>query len=304
MMYRRRTHSPRGGPALLLLAIPLGLGLATCAAPAASVRAPPLQTGTTAATAQWDVGAEIASAFSSKDETPPPEGSDPRAVSCSEPAPRNLVLGRRGEIIRGDPELALIALTFDAGAGVGTIHELLDVLASRGVRSTFFVAGGFADRYPQVVARMAEEDHELANHSYSHPDFRRLSEDQMREELRWAASAIERAAGLPIVPLWRPPFGGRDDRVLRVVEEEGYRSVYWTFDSGDWLQGATADRVKSTVLGRASPGAVVVLHVSPAATARAMPGIVDTLRDRGYELVTVSELAGSALCARWSDGAP
>jgi peptidoglycan/xylan/chitin deacetylase (PgdA/CDA1 family) len=206
--------------------------------------------------------------------------------------PRRLVLGQRGEVVRGDPSLPLIALTFDAGAGSGAVSELLDVLRDRSVHATFFVAGAFADRYPEIVRRMAVEGHELANHSYNHPDFRTLSEQQMRVELRRGTIAIEAASGTRIAPLWRPPFGSRDDRILRVVEEEGFRSVYWTFDSGDWLDNATTERVLNADLTKAVSGAVVVHHVSPTATARAMPRIIDELRARGYELVTVSELIG------------
>jgi peptidoglycan/xylan/chitin deacetylase (PgdA/CDA1 family) len=206
--------------------------------------------------------------------------------------PRRLQVGERGELIRGDPSLPLIALTFDAGAGVGSTLQLLDVLREKSVRATFFIAGAYADRYPGVVERMASDGHELANHSYTHPDFRNLSETQMRSEIRRGTGAIELAAGTRIAPLWRPPFGSRNSQILRVVEEEGFRSVFWTFDSGDWIEGATAAGIRNTDLTRAVPGAVVVHHVSPLATAQAMPGIVDELRRRGYELVTVSELIG------------
>jgi peptidoglycan/xylan/chitin deacetylase (PgdA/CDA1 family) len=218
----------------------------------------------------------------------------PPAADWTEPEwpLRRLVLGQRGEVVRGDPALPLVALTFDAGAGDGAIRQLLYVLRDRGVRATFFVAGAFAARYPDLVARIAEEGHELANHSYTHPDFRKLSEAEMRSEIRRGTAAVEAAAGVRIAPLWRPPFGGRDDRVLRVVEEEGFRSIYWTFDSGDWIEGATTERVRSTVLSRAEAGAVVVHHVSPTATAQAMPDIIDELRRRGFALVTVSELIG------------
>jgi len=206
--------------------------------------------------------------------------------------PRRLVVGERAELIRGDPSLPMIALTFDAGAGVGSTAQLLDVLRDRGVRATFFIAGAYADRYPGVVERMATDGHELANHSYAHPDFRNLSEAQMRSEIRRGTNAIETAAGTRIAPLWRPPFGSRNGQILRVVAEEGFRSIFWTYDSGDWIEGATANGIRNTDLTRAVPGAVVVHHVSPLATAQAMPGIVDELRRRGYELVTVSELIG------------
>lgn len=216
------------------------------------------------------------------------------AADWSEPdfPPRRLAVGERGELIRGDPSLPLIALTFDAGADVGSTSQLLDVLRDRGVRATFFIAGAYADRYPSAVERMAAEGHELANHSYSHPDFRNLNEAQMRTEIRRGTASIETASGTRIAPLWRPPFGSRNSQILRVVAEEGFRSVFWTFDSGDWIVGATADGIRNTDLSRAARGAVVVHHVSPVATARAMPSIIDELRRRGYELVTVSEIIG------------
>lgn len=213
---------------------------------------------------------------------------------CLSPGPRRLVLGRRDEIVSGDRDLPLVALTFDAGAAAGSANQLLDVLQQQEVRSTFFVTGAFADRYPNLVARIAAEGHELANHSYSHPDFRNLTESQMRTEIRRAAAAIEAASGVSPVSLWRPPFGSRDDRILRVVDDEGYRAIYWTLDSGDWLDDATEQRVRTTVLGKTGPGAIVVDHISPEATARAMPAIIDGLRAQGYRLVTVSQIMGEA----------
>ncbi len=205
---------------------------------------------------------------------------------------RRLTLGQRGEVVRGDPDLPLIALTFDAGAGDGSIRLLLDVLRDRAVKSTFFIAGAFAARYPDIVARIAAEGHELANHSYTHPDFKKLTEAEMRSETQRATATIEAASGARVVSLWRPPFGSRDDRILRVMEEEGFRSIYWTFDSGDWIEGTTTDRVRTAVLRQAVPGAIVVHHVSPLATAQAMPDIIDQLRSRGFDFVTVSELIG------------
>lgn len=274
----------------LLVLVPTGCTAPTAPTPPVAPEISPIQL---AALTGASLAQELDIAGSEEVGAPPAPPSEPPAPEpCPPPEERRLQVAGRGEVVRGDPAVPVIALTFDAGAGSGAIHELLDVLRDRGVPSTFFVAGAFADRYPDIVARIAEEGHELANHSYTHPDFRTLSDQQMRVELRRGTQAIERAAGGPIAPLWRPPFGGRDDRVLRVVEEEGFRSIYWTFDSGDWIEGTTAARIINTDLRRAVNGAVVVHHVSPVATARAMPTTIDELRRQGYKLVTVSELMG------------
>ncbi|HEY3116182.1 MAG TPA: polysaccharide deacetylase family protein [Chloroflexota bacterium] len=215
-------------------------------------------------------------------------------ADCLTAGPRRLRIGQGDEVVSGDAGLPLVALTFDAGAAAGAANQLLDVLSSRGVHSTFFITGAFADRYPDLIARIAADGHELANHSYSHPDFRKLTENQMRVEIRRAAASIEAASGSAPTLLWRPPFGSRDKRILQVVDDEGYRPIYWTLDSGDWLDGATEQKVRSTVLSKAGAGAIVVGHISPDATARAMPAIIDGLRDQGFALVTVSQLLGEA----------
>ena len=194
--------------------------------------------------------------------------------------------------MRGDASFPQIALTFDAGAAAGSVSELLDGLRDGAVRATFFVTGAFADRYPKIVARISAEGHEIANHSYSHPDFTKLSDRQMRDELRRATVSLEAATGQSIAPLWRPPFGARDDRVLSLVENEGFRSIYWTFDSGDWIEGTTTRQIITTDLGKAVNGAVIVHHVSPPTTAAAIPAVIDGLTRRGFELVTVSQLLG------------
>ncbi len=219
---------------------------------------------------------------------------DEAAPECLPAGPRQLRIGQGDEVVSGDVSLPLVALTFDAGAAAGAANQLLDVLTSRGVHSTFFITGEFADRYPDLIARIAADGHELANHSYSHPDFRKLTVNQMRVEIRRAAASIEAASGSAPALLWRPPFGSRDKHILQVVDDEGYRSIYWTLDSGDWLDGATEQKVRSTVLGKTAAGSIVVDHISPDATARAMPATIDGLRAQGLSLVTVSQLLGDA----------
>jgi peptidoglycan/xylan/chitin deacetylase (PgdA/CDA1 family) len=212
--------------------------------------------------------------------------------------PRQVVRGLRSEIVRGDPSIPLIALTFDAGADIGDTLVLLQALRALEVRATFFITGQFADRYPDVVRMIAEDGHELANHSYSHPDFAKLSEPAMRSEIQRATASIESAAGVKVAALWRPPFGSRTNRILQIVEEEGFLPIYWTFDSGDWLPNATTEKVLDTDLRLAANGAIVVHHVQPRATALAIPTVIQELRDRGFDFVTVSDLLGPTAVSR------
>jgi peptidoglycan/xylan/chitin deacetylase (PgdA/CDA1 family) len=155
-----------------------------------------------------------------------------------------------------------------------------------------FLTGRWVDANPALVRRMVADGHELANHSYSHVDFTQLSETAIAAELDETESAVARVGGAALRPFFRPPFGARNTRVLRVVAAEGYTPVYWTVDSGDWQAGLPAGQVLARVSLAARPGAIVVSHLDSWQTAAILPALIDQLRARGYELVTLSELLG------------
>lgn len=213
--------------------------------------------------------------------------------------PAALADGPLGEVTHGPRDSGLIALTFDAGGVAGPAARVLGALRERGIRATFFLSGQWVERYPELAAQVGADGHELANHSYSHPDLRGLSAERIAWELGYTESLIETIVGLPPVRLYRPPFGARDQRVLRVTEELGYRSVMWALDSGDWRTDATPGSVARRVLGLVQAGDIVVMHVASTATAVALPGILDGLSSRGLRVATVSEvLAGAEAVAR------
>ena len=93
-------------------------------------------------------------------------------------------------------------------------------------------------------------------------------------------------------PYFRPPFGARNRRVLDVAAAAGFRSVYWSLDSGDWLPRATAGAVAGKILRYAEPGDIVVEHVGSDATAAALPVVLDEFEQRGWRVGTVSEVLG------------
>jgi peptidoglycan/xylan/chitin deacetylase (PgdA/CDA1 family) len=184
-----------------------------------------------------------------------------------------------------------VALTFDDGpAGVHT-GRVLDVLAGRGVRATFFVTGSRVVDRPSLIARMAREGHEVANHTYAHDRLTDLSEEQIRRTVDRTDRAI-RAAGAPALRLVRPPGGATSTRVQDVLARAGYGHVTWTIDPQDWRTSATTSGIRSHVLGRLHPGANILLHDgSPNAPdmIAALPGIVDGARERGYCFATLDE---------------
>ncbi|MBI4493806.1 MAG: polysaccharide deacetylase family protein [Chloroflexi bacterium] len=198
------------------------------------------------------------------------------------------------EVVRGPTDSALVALTFDAGGVAGPAGQVLATLRERGIRATFFLSGHWLEDYPELAAQVGDDGHELANHTYSHPDLRYVSNDRLAWELVHTDELIEALAGRKPVSYFRPPFGARDPRVLGLAAELGYRSVMWALDSADWRTEATPSGVAARVLSHARAGDVVVMHVASEATAAALPDILDGLEARGLQVVTVSELLAGA----------
>jgi peptidoglycan/xylan/chitin deacetylase (PgdA/CDA1 family) len=135
------------------------------------------------------------------------------------------------------------------------------------------------------------DGHELANHSYTHPNFRTIGDDQIIDEINRTEALIGQVAGVSAKPGFRFPYGARDGRTRAVVAALGYTSVFWTLDSLDSVGPPKTpqfliDRiVKSTV-----NGSIILVHVGSASTAAALPAVLTTLTERGLRLVTMTEL--------------
>jgi peptidoglycan/xylan/chitin deacetylase (PgdA/CDA1 family) len=196
------------------------------------------------------------------------------------------------EIEGGDPNSNLVALTFDAGSVDGPASTILDILRANQLQVTFFLTGQWVQSYPDLARRVAADGHELANHTYYHPDLTLLSREQITWEFEYTNALIEADLGRTSKPWFRPPFGARDTRVLDIARDLGYRSIYWTLDSGDWRNNATAAGVLTRVLKSVAPGDIVVHHVAADATAEALPDIIAGINANGWRIVTVSELLG------------
>lgn len=197
------------------------------------------------------------------------------------------------EIVSGDPTTGLVALTFDAGAEAGAAApQVIQILRERQLQVTFFLSGNWVSKYPQLAEQIKEDGHEIANHSLTHPDLTKLADNQIVFELDYTDQVVWDTVGVHTRPYFRPPFGARNPRVLQVAASSGFRSVFWTLDSGDWLARATPGAVAEKVLRFAQPGDIVVEHVASQATADALPTILDVFEERGWKVGTVSEVLG------------
>ncbi|MBV8246036.1 MAG: polysaccharide deacetylase family protein, partial [Candidatus Eremiobacteraeota bacterium] len=129
----------------------------------------------------------------------------------------------------------LIALTFDDGPYPVTTPLLLDVLRSERVSATFFLIGRDAETYPELTQRIEQDGHEIANHTFSHPNLDELPPDAVRRELLEGAATLDRYVSDPgISTLFRPPHGRYTEDTVRIAQGLGYDTVLWTDDPGDW----------------------------------------------------------------------
>jgi peptidoglycan/xylan/chitin deacetylase (PgdA/CDA1 family) len=196
------------------------------------------------------------------------------------------------EVTRGQPGRR-VALTLDAGASAEPAAVILDTLRHYDVHITFFLTGKWAEANPDIVRRIANEGHEIGNHSYSHPYMAGLAEETAIEELRRTEQLIRDLAGQPAQPLFRPPYGDRDQDLLDTLARQGYISIYWTVDSLDAVgDPKTADFLLQRVTHPPVEldGAIILMHVGNRTTAEALPAILEWFRQEGYQVVKVSEI--------------
>ena len=194
-------------------------------------------------------------------------------------------------ITHGSRDRRAIALTFDDGPNPERTPALLDALAELGVPATFFVVGSAAHAHPDLLARIAREGHDIGNHTYSHRYLPLARSRSVAAELAAADSAIRAATGRTPT-LARPPYGGRSPWNVRACRRAGKSLVLWDVNSFDW-KGAPADDVARRVLERARPGSIVLMHDGGrdhTHTVDAVRMLVPALRERGYDLVTVSAM--------------
>jgi polysaccharide deacetylase family sporulation protein PdaB len=181
-----------------------------------------------------------------------------------------------------------IAISFDAAWGADRTDEILAILDEYDIKTTFFLVGFWLERYPEVARRIAEAGHEIGYHSATHPHMASLSAEQIQQELMSTHQQIKEITGQE-ARLFRPPFGEYNNRVIDNAEKVGYLTIQWSVDSLDWKPISTEDIVNRVTKG-IEPGAIVLFHNNGERTPQALRPILDYCRDKGYQVVPISEL--------------
>ncbi|MFB9399142.1 polysaccharide deacetylase family protein [Streptomyces echinatus] len=227
-----------------------------------------------------------------------------RLAGEGEEACLRVLFGSENRVFRADERVA--AVTFNAAWNDAGLDVILGELARRHTPATFFLTGDFADRYPEVVRRVAAAGHGLGNHSYSHPYFEDLTADGRRREVQAADRALRAAgAGGALTPFFRFPYSETSPAQIREVNELGFADIEFTTDTNGWMGtegGMSVDRAVRRALDALCPGAIVQMHVgttegqSEVIDAKALPRILGAIAARGYRVIDLRTLlAGVSL---------
>lgn len=181
-----------------------------------------------------------------------------------------------------------IAITFDCAWGVDSTDKLLEVMAGRDVKCTFFMTEFWAEKYPDYVSKIHDAGHEVGTHSATHSYMSKQSEEEIKKELVSSSSAIEKIIG-GRVSLFRPPYGDYNNLLLKTCEKGGFYAIQWDVDSLDW-KDLSAEDITKRVLKRVKSGSIILCHNNGKNTAEALPAIIDGCRERGLDFLPVGEL--------------
>ncbi len=224
--------------------------------------------------------------------------------------------GTPDNIVRVSGNTDNVYFTFDGGSSDKGTADLLNLLAEKKLKCTIFLTGAFIEKYPDLTRRIVQDGHEVGNHSYSHPHLttyygnRRhntlngVTREYVREQLSKTAELFKEVTGTEMIPLWRAPYGEHNREIRAWAEELGYKHIYWSIDSLDWVADKNLDiyyspaqiRARIMDFSRKDPrrgGEIVLMHLSTERNAQdnilqILPDVIDDLRAKGYTFDKIS----------------
>ena len=193
----------------------------------------------------------------------------------------------------GNTEEKVIYLTFDAGYENGCTAKILDTLKEHQVPAAFFLVGNYLERNGDLVRRMVEEGHIVGNHTMHHYDMSKISDkESFSQELKTLEDLFREVTGKELPKYYRPPQGIYSEENLKMAQELGYRTVFWSLAYVDWNNDSqpTAQEAFDKLIPRIHKGAVVLLHSTSQTNAEILGELLTKWKDLGYRFGTLEEL--------------
>ena len=202
----------------------------------------------------------------------------------------NTVNGKELPIYSVEIEEKKVALSFDAAWGNEDTQQILDTLKKYDIHVTFFMTGGWVEKYPEDVKKICEAGHDLANHSENHKNMSQLDDSNCQSELTMVHEKVKKLTGVDM-ELFRPPYGDYDNHVIQNAKSCGYYTIQWDVDSLDWKDYGVESIIQTvTEHKNLQNGSIILMHNGAKYTAEALPKVIEGLKAKGYEIVPISEL--------------
>ena len=202
----------------------------------------------------------------------------------------NTVGGKELPIYSVETDEKKVALSFDAAWGNEDTQQILDTLEKYNVKVTFFMTGGWVEKYPEDVEKICAAGHDLGNHSENHKNMSQLADEECQSELMKVHEKVKELTGVEM-ELFRPPYGDYDNEVIKNAKDCGYYTIQWDVDSLDWKDYGVDSIIKTvTEHKNLQNGSIILMHNGAKYTAEALPKVIEKLQSMGYEIVPISEL--------------
>lgn len=191
-------------------------------------------------------------------------------------------------IYRVDTPKKEIAITFDAAWGADKTTEIMDVCDEYGIKATFFLVGIWVEEYEDLTKSIVQRDFEVGSHSYNHPDFTKLSVQDMQTELIKTNNLINSLTG--VCPrLFRAPYGAYNNELIASLTKMNMKGVQWDVDTLDW-KGYGPSQVISRVNAKVQNGSIILCHNNADHVVQNTRLILTTLQNKGFSFVKVGQL--------------
>jgi peptidoglycan/xylan/chitin deacetylase (PgdA/CDA1 family) len=219
-------------------------------------------------------------------------------VACLDCSPEAWASALQTPVTHGPRDRARVALTFDLcqvpGRPAGFDAEIVRILEDKQLAATFFACGDWMRTHPSETRRLAANPRfEIGSHSWSHPDMRQLSLTRIGEESGRAVAELQSLTGRT-TRLFRLPYGFGSEKTLQALNDLGFAVIQWEVVTGDPDPNVSARDILNAVHNRTRNGSIIIMHANGRGrhTAEALPGVLEELERRGFELTTVSDLLG------------
>ena len=186
----------------------------------------------------------------------------------------------------------VIYLTFDAGYENGNVTKILDIMRDEGVVGSFFILGNLIDKNPDLVLRMVNEGHIVCNHTINHVNLTNASKEKFNEEVLGLEEKYKELTGKEMSKFFRPPEGTFSENMLKMAQNLGYRTAFWSFAYADWDNGAQmkSEAAMDKILENLHNGEIMLLHPTSATNAAIMKDLIRELKAQGYRFATLEEI--------------